>query len=37
MRARCSARIPLVLREFVQWHYLRYSTGWRSLAQDLFC
>jgi glycosyltransferase involved in cell wall biosynthesis len=37
MRSRRGGRLPLVLREFVQWHYARYSSGWRSLAQDLFC
>jgi hypothetical protein len=29
-------RLPLVLRELLRGHYARYSSGWRSLAQDLF-
>jgi hypothetical protein len=37
MRGHRGERFPLVLCEFVQGHYLRYSTGWRSLVQDLFC
>jgi len=37
MRSRRATRLPLVLREFVRGHYARYSSGWRSLAQDLFC
>jgi len=36
MRTRRAWRLPLVLRELAACHYLRYSTGWRSLAQDLF-
>lgn len=35
MRTRRAWRLPLVLRELAACHYLRYSTGWRSLAQDL--
>lgn len=37
MRAHVGARLGLVLRELTHGHYARYSTGWRSLAQDLFC
>lgn len=29
-------RMPLVLRELLRGHYRHYSSGWRSLAQDLF-
>jgi len=36
MRAGRRERLALVLRELLRWHYIRYSTGWRSLAQDLF-
>jgi hypothetical protein len=36
MRTRLAWRLPLVLRELAACHYLRYSTGWRSLAQDIF-
>lgn len=28
-------RLPLVVHELAACHYLRYSSGWRSLAQDL--
>jgi glycosyltransferase involved in cell wall biosynthesis len=37
MRAGTLGRLPLVLRELTLGHYARYSSGWRSLAQDLFC
>lgn len=37
MRAQTLGRLPLVLRELTLRHYARYSSGWRSLAQDLFC
>ena len=30
-------RLPLILGELLHCRYARYSTGWRSLAQDLFC
>jgi glycosyltransferase involved in cell wall biosynthesis len=36
MRTSSQPRVPAVLRELLRFHYLRYSTGWRSLAQDLF-
>jgi glycosyltransferase involved in cell wall biosynthesis len=36
MRSCRAWRLPLVLRELAACHYLKYSTGWRSLAQDLF-
>ena len=29
-------RLPLIARELLRLHYRRYSSGWRSLAQDLF-
>jgi glycosyltransferase involved in cell wall biosynthesis len=37
MRSSLAARVPLVLGELVRLRYARYSSGWRSLAQDLFC
>ena len=37
MRDSGGRRLGLVVREFVQGRYARYSSGWRSLAQDLFC
>jgi glycosyltransferase involved in cell wall biosynthesis len=37
MRTHAASRLTLVLRELTHGHYARYSTGWRSLAQDLFC
>ena len=36
MRAHRALRLPLVTRELACGRYARYSTGWRSLAQDLF-
>jgi len=36
MRTRRALRLPLVARELACRHYGKYSTGWRSLAQDLF-
>jgi glycosyltransferase involved in cell wall biosynthesis len=36
MRTSPAWRLPLILRELASCHYLRYSTGWRSLAQDVF-
>ena len=36
MRRPRHRRLPLVLRELLRGHYARYSSGWRSLAQDLF-
>lgn len=37
MRRGRRGRFGLVFGEFARGHYLRYSSGWRSLAQDLFC
>ena len=36
MRSSDAPRLPLIARELLRLHYRRYSSGWRSLAQDLF-
>ena len=36
MRNASAWRLPIILRELVRRHYGRYSSGWKSLAQDLF-
>jgi hypothetical protein len=36
MRRPAAWRLPLILRELLRGHYRRFSSGWRSLAQDLF-
>lgn len=36
MRQTTLWRLPLVARELMSRHYSKYSTGWKSLAQDLF-
>ncbi|MGA2030612.1 MAG: glycosyltransferase family 2 protein [Thermoguttaceae bacterium] len=35
MREEGTWRLPLILRELVWHHYTRFSTGWKSFAQDL--
>jgi glycosyltransferase involved in cell wall biosynthesis len=30
-------RLPIIVEELCHRHYARYSRGWKSLAQDLFC
>jgi hypothetical protein len=36
MRTSQAPRLPLIARELLRSNYRRYSSGWRSLAQDLF-
>jgi hypothetical protein len=36
MRTSQAMRLPLIARELVRWNYPRFSSGWRSVAQDLF-
>ena len=36
MRSESAWRLPIILRELWRHHYARYSSGWKSLAQDLF-
>lgn len=36
MRESSAWRLPAIMRELIRGHYVRYSLGWKSLAQDLF-
>jgi hypothetical protein len=36
MRSASAWRLPIIVGELLRHHYGRYSSGWKSLAQDLF-